>query len=70
MKNRFKPGTRTDAGLGTGWAYFVDNDEYKTFLLNYVSEKDVRYLISLFAYAELTVWFNRSQHAAVSLHWT
>ncbi|KAF9506633.1 hypothetical protein BS47DRAFT_1305009, partial [Hydnum rufescens UP504] len=43
MKNHFKPGA-PDPGLGTGWAYFVKNEEYKKFLLNYVSEK--MYLIS------------------------
>jgi hypothetical protein len=41
MKNRFKPGTRTDTGLGTGLSYFVENDQYKAFLRDYVSEKDV-----------------------------
>jgi hypothetical protein len=41
MKNRFKPGTRHDPGLGTGLSYFVENDKYKAFLHNYVSEKDV-----------------------------
>ncbi|KAF9513214.1 hypothetical protein BS47DRAFT_1296509, partial [Hydnum rufescens UP504] len=41
MKNRFKPGVHPDPGLGTGWAYFVENKEYKEFLLGYVSEKDI-----------------------------
>jgi hypothetical protein len=40
MKNRFK-GTRPDTGLGTGLSYFVENDQYKAFLRDYVSEKDV-----------------------------
>ncbi|KAF9514098.1 hypothetical protein BS47DRAFT_1295385 [Hydnum rufescens UP504] len=26
---------------GAGWAYFIKNEEYKKFLLNYVSEKDI-----------------------------
>jgi hypothetical protein len=41
MKNRFKSGSRPDPGLGTGWAYFLEDIAYKKFLLNYVSEKDV-----------------------------
>jgi hypothetical protein len=41
MKNHFKLGKCIDAGLGTGLAYFVEDYKYKTFLISYVSEKDV-----------------------------
>jgi hypothetical protein len=67
MKNRFKPGTRPDPGLGTGWAYFIENEEYKKFLLNYVSEKDVSCSLALPAH-ELIIPVIRFLHAAVLQH--
>jgi hypothetical protein len=41
LKNRFKAGSQPNPGLGTGWAYFLENVAYKAFLSNYISEKDV-----------------------------
>ncbi|KAF9512228.1 hypothetical protein BS47DRAFT_1297916, partial [Hydnum rufescens UP504] len=32
---------RSDPGLGTGWAYFVKDEIYKKFLLDFMSEKDI-----------------------------
>ncbi|KAF9503757.1 hypothetical protein BS47DRAFT_1402098 [Hydnum rufescens UP504] len=41
LKNQFKPGGRSNPGLSTGWAYFVEDEIYKKFLLDFVSKKDI-----------------------------
>lgn len=42
LKNRLRPRSRTDPGLGTGWAYFVEDDEYRDHILQYVTQEEVR----------------------------
>lgn len=50
LKNRLRTSSRLDPGLGTGWAYFVPEQEYAAHILKYVTQEEVR-----FAYPMISV---------------
>lgn len=41
LKNRLRGGSKTDPGLGTGWAYFVPDKQYREHILNHVTQEEV-----------------------------
>lgn len=41
LKNRLRTSSKTDPGLGTGWAYFVPEGEYKEHIMKYVTQEEV-----------------------------
>lgn len=42
LKNRLRTSSRTDPGLGTGWAYFAPDEEYKQHVLKYATQEEVQ----------------------------
>jgi hypothetical protein len=42
LKNRLRTNEQFDPSLGPGWGAFVEPNEYKEHLRNYVGETDVR----------------------------
>lgn len=46
LKNRLRTSSRLDPGLGTGWAYFVPEQEYAAHILKYVTQEEVRFCLS------------------------
>lgn len=42
LKNRLRGNSKNDPGLGTGWAYFVEDAEYAEHILKFVDQEEVR----------------------------
>lgn len=42
LKNRLRTSSKTDPGLGTGWAYFVPEEGYKQHVLKHATQEEVR----------------------------
>lgn len=47
LKNRLRTSCRTDPSLGTGWAYFVPEEEYWEHILKYVTQEEVRLILQI-----------------------
>lgn len=72
LKNRLRTSSRTDPGLGTGWAYFVPEEEYREHILQYVTQEEVRLILRiniLRSNAEAFTDIYRSVHVLVSKLW-
>lgn len=41
LKNRLRANTRADPSLGSGWAYFVNDEEYREHIMKYVTQEEV-----------------------------
>ena len=41
LKNRLGAHVSNDVGLGTGWAYFVEDEPYKSWILSHTTQTDV-----------------------------
>lgn len=46
LKRRDVSSREKDPGLGTGWAYFVEDEPYREHLLKYTDQQEVRIAIS------------------------
>lgn len=42
LKNRLRSSTRGDPSLNSGWAYFVDDKEYRAHIIQYATQEEVR----------------------------
>lgn len=47
LKNRLRARSRVDPGLGTGWAYFVADEEYRVHVLAHATEEEVSRYVSI-----------------------
>jgi hypothetical protein len=46
LKRRLVSTELKDPGLGTGWAYMVENEVYRSWLLTATDQKEVRWVFS------------------------
>lgn len=53
LKNRLRTSSKADPGLGTGWAYFVPEEEYREHILKYVTQEEVRVLQFAHSYRDI-----------------
>lgn len=42
LKNRLRSSVRGDPSLGSGWAYFVNDGEYRDHIMQYATQEEVR----------------------------
>ena len=63
LKNRMRANDQTDPELGPGWAYFVNNSPYATFIKDYVDDEEVRQFLNMLSMSHSLVC--RLCHASV-----